>query len=161
MSGHTDNTVAIAAPLDLTWEVTNDLENWPSLFTEYASVDVLERVGDRVTFRLTMHPDENGQVWSWVSQRETDRPGLTVRAHRVETGPFAHMNITWHYRELAAGTTMRWVQDFAMKPTAPVDDLAMTDLINRNSRVQMDVIRAKVERRAQEMGWHPAEPLPR
>jgi aromatase len=161
MSGHTDNTVVIAAPLDLTWEVTNDLAGWPSLFTEYASVDVLEREGDRVTFRLTMHPDENGQVWSWVSRREADRHGLTVRAHRVETGPFAHMDITWHYRELPGGTSMRWIQDFAMKPTAPVDDLTMTDHINRNSRVQMDVIRGKLECRAKETGWRPAAPLPR
>ncbi|WP_042418144.1 SRPBCC family protein [Streptacidiphilus anmyonensis] len=161
MSGHTDNTITIAAPLDLTWDLTNDLESWPSLFTEYASVDVLERNGDKVTFRLTMHPDENGAVWSWVSQREADRPALTVRAHRVETGPFEHMDITWHYQELPGGTSMRWVQDFSMKPTAPVDDAGMTELINRNSRVQMEVIRDKVERRAKEAGWSSSQPLPR
>lgn len=150
MPGHTDNEIVIAAPLDLVWEMTNDLENWPDLFSEYASVDVLERDGDSVRFRLTMHPDENGQVWSWVSERTTDRSSLAVRARRVEPGPFEFMEIRWEYAEVPAGTKMRWIQDFAMKPTAPVDDDGMVNHINKNSRIQMQLIREKVELRAGE-----------
>ncbi|MFJ9948679.1 SRPBCC family protein [Kitasatospora sp. NPDC091207] len=151
MPGHTDNEIVIAAPLDLVWEITNDLENWPQLFSEYASVEVLEREGDSVRFRLTMHPDENGQIWSWVSERTTDRSSLAVRARRVEPGPFEFMDIRWEYAEVPAGTKMRWVQDFAMKPTAPVDDDGMVNHINRNSRVQMQLIREKVEKQAGEV----------
>ncbi|WP_316525440.1 SRPBCC family protein [Kitasatospora brasiliensis] len=151
MPGHTDNEIVITAPLDLVWEMTNDLENWPQLFSEYASVDVLEREGERVQFRLTMHPDENGQVWSWVSERTTDRDSLSVRARRVEPGPFEFMEIRWEYAQVPAGTKMRWIQDFAMKPTAPVDDEGMTSHINRNSQVQMQLIREKVEKRAAEL----------
>ncbi|MFH9350722.1 SRPBCC family protein [Kitasatospora sp. NPDC017646] len=150
MSGHTDNEIVINAPLDLVWEMTNDLENWPELFSEYASVEVLERDGDRVRFRLTMHPDENGKVWSWVSERVTDRSSLAVKARRVEPGPFEFMEIRWEYAEVPAGTRMRWIQDFAMKPTAPVDDEGMVGHINRNSRIQMQLIREKVEKRAAE-----------
>jgi aromatase len=150
--GHTDNRIVIAAPLDLTWEMTNDLERWPTLFSEYASVEILERDGDRVTFRLTMHPDENGTVWSWVSERETDRDTRTVTARRVETGPFAHMDIRWEYEQVPEGTAMRWIQDFAMKPTAPVDDAGMTDHINRNSVIQMERIREQVEKAAADAG---------
>ena len=40
---------------------------------------------------------------------------------------------------------MRWVQDFAMKPTAPVDDAGMTARINRNSVVQLGRIKSLVE----------------
>lgn len=155
MSGHTDNEIMISAPLDLTWELTNDLDRWTQLFSEYASVEVLNRDDSRTTFRLTMHPDENGQVWSWVSEREADRPSLTVRAHRVETGPFEHMNIRWEYQEVPGGTSMRWIQDFAMKPTAPVDDTGMTEHINRNSRIQMERIRDQVEQHAREAGLAP------
>ena len=151
MPGHTDNTVVINAPLDLVWQITNDLENWPSLFSEYASVEVLERAGERTRFRLTMHPDENGKVWSWVSERETDREARTVQARRVEPGPFEYMDIRWEYREVPEGTSMRWSQDFAMKPTAPLDDEAMTRRINKNSVIQMDLIREKVEKRAAEV----------
>ncbi|MEK2492955.1 SRPBCC family protein [Kitasatospora purpeofusca] len=151
MPGHTDNEIVIAAPLDLVWEITNDLENWPQLFSEYASVEVLERDGDRVTFRLTMHPDDDGKVWSWVSERTTDRSELEVRARRVEPGPFEFMEIHWEYSEVPSGTRMRWVQDFAMKPTAPVDDDGMVNHINRNSRIQLQLIREKVEKKAAEL----------
>lgn len=152
MTGHTDNRITIAAPLELTWRITNDLERWPTLFSEYAAVEIMERDGDRVLFRLTMHPDENGTVWSWVSERETDRDTWTVRARRVETGPFERMDIRWEYEEVPGGTSMRWVQDFAMKPTAPIDDAGMTDRINANSVIQMERIREQVEKAAAEAG---------
>ena len=58
------------------------------------------------------------------------------------------MNIRWEYEEVPAGTRMRWMQDFAMKPEAPVDDDWMTDNINRNSEVQMGLIRDKIEQAA-------------
>jgi aromatase len=45
---------------------------------------------------------------------------------------------------------MDWVQDFAMKPEAPVDDAWMTDNINRNSRVQMELIRDRIEKVARD-----------
>ncbi|MFE7775095.1 SRPBCC family protein [Streptomyces sp. NPDC057445] len=148
MSGHTENQIIIDAPLDLVWDMTNDIENWPQLFSEYASVEILERVNDATTFRLTMHPDENDKVWSWVSERVTDRKALTVRARRVETGPFQHMDIRWTYKQTPKGVRMHWTQDFAMKPDAPVDDDWMTDNINRNSKVQMELIKDKIEQRA-------------
>ncbi|WP_030420983.1 SRPBCC family protein [Streptomyces sp. NRRL F-5065] len=156
MAGHTDNEITIAAPMDLVWDMTNDVDNWPRLFSEYASVDVLERDGNRVTFRLTMHPDDQGRVWSWVSERTADPAARTVRAHRVETGPFQYMNIVWEYAETAEGTRMRWMQDFAMKPDAPVDDAGMTDNINRNSRTQMALIRDRIEQAAGERRTAPA-----
>ncbi|GAA1260317.1 MULTISPECIES: SRPBCC family protein [Streptomyces] len=150
MSGHTENSITIDAPLDLVWDITNDIENWPQLFSEYASLEVLSREGDTTTFRLTMHPDDNGKVWSWVSERTMDRAKRTVRARRVETGPFAHMDIRWDYTETPEGTRMDWVQDFAMKPEAPVDDAWMTDNINRNSVTQMGLIRDQIERVARD-----------
>ncbi|MFC7259294.1 SRPBCC family protein [Streptomyces lutosisoli] len=158
MAGHTENSITIDAPLEFVWDMTNDIENWPRLFSEYASLEVLSREGDTTTFRLTMHPDENGKVWSWVSERTMDRAGRTVLARRVETGPFAHMNIRWEYKETPQGTRMHWVQDFAMKPEAPVDDAWMTDNINRNSVTQMALIRDKIEQAARD---RQNAPLPR
>jgi aromatase len=148
MAGHTENEITIAAPLDLVWDMTNDLERWPELFSEYASVEILQRRGGLTRFRLTMHPDENGKVWSWVSEREPVRATRTVTARRVEPGPFEFMEIFWAYEEVPGGTRMRWVQDFAMRPDAPVDDAQMTERINGNSKVQLELIREKVERRA-------------
>jgi aromatase len=151
MPGHTENEIVIDAPMGLVWSVTNDVEGWPNLFTEYAAADILERDGDTVRFRLTMHPDEEGRVWSWVSERTPDEATRTVRARRVETGPFDHMHIVWTYEQLAEGVRMRWVQDFHMKAEAPVDDAQMTDRINHNSKIQMDVIKRDLEQRAREL----------
>jgi aromatase len=147
MAGHTENEIVIDAPMDLTWDMTNDVESWPDLFTEYAKAEILERDGNTVKFRLTMHPDENGTVWSWVSERTTDEASRSVKARRVETGPFDYMNIEWYYEEVDGGTRMRWVQDFHMKPEAPVDDEQMTNRINTNSKIQMGIIKEKVEAR--------------
>jgi aromatase len=130
--------------------VTNDVERWPQLFTEYAYAEVLERTGDTVRFRLAMHPDDNGKVWSWVSERRMDRNGNRVVARRIEPGPFEFMNIEWTYAPAEHGTTMRWIQDFRMRPDAPVDTAAMTERINANTAVQMDVIRQKIERLARD-----------
>ncbi|WAL63437.1 SRPBCC family protein [Amycolatopsis cynarae] len=145
MAGHTDNTVHIAAPLDLVWTMTNDVASWPELFTEYSAAQVLSRKGNTVTFRLSMHPDENGKVWSWVSERTMYPEERRVLAHRVEKGPFEYMNIEWTYHEEGGGTRMRWVQDFHLRPDAPLDDAAMTRRINENSKIQMGVIARKVE----------------
>ncbi|GAB2846328.1 SRPBCC family protein [Lentzea nigeriaca] len=145
MAGHTEQSILIDAPFQLVWDITNDVAGWPDLYTEYAAVEVLEQQGDTVRFRLTMHPDENGKVWSWVSERTSDIATKQVHAHRVETGPFEYMNIHWTYSEEPGGTRMTWVQDFHMKPTAPVDDDAMVKRINTNSRIQMDVIKKKIE----------------
>ena len=145
MSVRTDNAIVIDAPLETVWEVTNDVEGWPGLFTEYASAEILSRQGPTVTFRLTMHPDANGRVWSWVSERTPDPLTRTVRARRVETGPFEFMNIEWMYEPAGAGTKMRWVQEFHMKPDAPVDDRQMEDRINHNTKIQMGIIKEKIE----------------
>jgi aromatase len=154
MAGHTEHSIVIDAPLPLVWEITNDVAGWPELFTEYAKAEILERDGDAVTFRLTMHPDEEGRVWSWVSRREADVRRREVRAHRVETGPFEYMKIHWTYREEPGGVRMTWTQDFQMKPGAPADDRQMTERLDRNSPVQLEVIKEKVEAEAARRAAH-------
>ncbi|GAA1859002.1 SRPBCC family protein [Asanoa iriomotensis] len=150
MSAHTENAVVISAPMELVWTMTNDLESWTELFSEYAAVEILERREQTVRFRLTMHPDAAGNAWSWVSERTPDPQTRTVRAYRVEPGWFKYMNLFWEYREVDEGVEMRWVQDFEMKPAAPLDDTAMANNINRNSVVQMERIQGLVEKAAAE-----------
>ncbi|MDQ1633194.1 MAG: aromatase [Frankiaceae bacterium] len=145
MPARTENTVFVDADLDTTWRMTNDVENWPNLFTEYAAAEVLSRSGNTVRFRLTMFPDEQNRVWSWVSERVLDPETHRVVARRVETGPFEFMNISWYYEPEGTGTRMTWIQEFAMRPQAPLNDEQMADRINQNTPIQMAAIRAKVE----------------
>jgi aromatase len=60
MSGHTDNKVVIEAPIDQVWTVTNDVASWPSLFSEYASAEILETAENYVKFRLTISCTRGG-----------------------------------------------------------------------------------------------------
>jgi aromatase len=148
VTGHTDNSIVVAAGIDVVWRLTNELERWPELFTEYASVEVLEQRDLTWRFRLIMHPDDQGNAWSWVSERTLHPEHHRVTARRIETGWFEFMDIRWTYETAEGGTRMRWVQDFRMRPDSPVDDRAMTERINRNSRVQMEHVRDTVERLA-------------
>lgn len=146
MAGHTENSIVIDAPFQLVWDMTNDVANWPNLFTEYKSAEILQSTVDTVTFRLTMHADENGIGWSWVSRRSVDVANREVHAHRVETGPFEYMLIHWSYATAAdGGVRMTWTQDFHMKPTAPVNDQQMSDRLDHTSPIQLTVIKQKIE----------------
>jgi aromatase len=147
MPGRTDNAIVIDAPLDFVWDEMNAIERWPELFTEYASAEVLERDGDTMRFRLTTHPDpeHDGQVWSWVSERTADPATHSSRSHRIETGPFEFMRIDWSFAAVDGGTEMRWRQEFAMKPGAPADDAGAEDYLNRNTRIQMQAIKERLE----------------
>jgi aromatase len=147
MPAHTDNSVDINAPLDVVWERMNDVESWPNLFSEYAKAEIIERDGNTIKFRLTTHPDPeyDNQVWTWVSERTVDPSSHSVKAHRIETGPFEYMNIEWYFEPVDGGTRMRWVQDFSMKATAPADDEQAQEYINRNTREQMQVIKERLE----------------
>jgi len=146
MAASTRNQIVIDAPIEQVWEITNDVARWPQLFSEYAEANIVERHGDTVRFELVMHPEADGTVWRWVSERTTNREDWTVRAHRVETGPFEFMEIAWSYEAVADGQTlMVWEQRFHMKPTAPVDDEAMAVRINTNTPLQMALIKSKIE----------------
>jgi aromatase len=150
MAAHTDNAVVIDAPREFVWSRMMDIESWPTLFSEYAKAEVIEQDGNYVKFRLTTHPDPDydGQVWSWVSERTADPENFQSKSKRIETGPFEYMNIEWYFEEEGDGTKMRWVQDFSMKPEAPADDAGAQEYMNKNTKVQMDVIKERLEQDA-------------
>lgn len=147
MAGHTDNEILIAAPLDTVWQVANDIERWPELFPgEYVSATVIERTPDRVLFRLVTVPQQDGNSYSWLSERVLDAGRHVVNARRVETGPFLYMHIFQQFDEVPEGTRLRWVQDFEVLPGAPFTDAQMTDRINSNSALNLAHHRDYVER---------------
>jgi aromatase len=150
VAAHTDNAVVINAPRDFVWSRMMDIESWPTLFSEYAKAEVIEQDGNYVKFRLTTHPDPDydGQVWSWVSERTADPDNFQSKSKRIETGPFEYMNIEWYFEEEGDGTKMRWVQDFSMKPEAPADDAGAEEYMNKNTKVQMGVIKERLEEEA-------------
>lgn len=145
--GYIRNAVRIHAPAEDVFRLTNDVRSWPSLFTEYASSEVLEETENSVTFRLTTHPDESGTSWSWISTRWTDADRKSTRSERdPSSGPFQHMTIRWWYDAIGdAETIMTWEQEFSMKPTAPFSDEHATKHLNAQTRIQQGVIKERVE----------------
>jgi aromatase len=146
MSAHTDNEVVIAAPLELVWEVANDVERWPELFAgEYAAAEVLERTDDRVRFRLTTAPGSGGATYQWVSERCLDRARGTVSARRLEPGPFRYVHLFQSFTAVEGGTRLRWVQDFEARPDAPFTDEEMRRRIDAGARVNLRRHREVIE----------------
>jgi aromatase len=150
MAAHTDNAVDVKAPLEFVWERMMDVESWPTLFSEYAQAEIVERNGDTIQFRLTTHPDPEyeGKIWSWVSERVADPKSHSSKSRRIETGPFQYMTIEWFFEEIPDGTRMRWVQDFSMNPGAPANDQQAEEYMNTNTKTQMGVIKERLEAEA-------------
>jgi aromatase len=146
MSAHTDNSIVIDAPLEVVWSMANDVESWPRLFVdEYAKAEVLEREENRIVFRLTTCPMEDGRSYSWVSERVLDEERHCVNARRIELGPFRYLSIFQSFTEVPGGVELRWVQDFEVAPGAPFTDEQMANRINGNSKVQLQHHREAME----------------
>jgi aromatase len=130
----------------------NDIENWPNLYTEYAKAEVLEREGNTIKFRLETHPDPeyDNKVWSWTSERTVDPETRTAKSRRIDLQniPYERMEIEWYFEPRDDGTEMRWVQDFSMKPDSPTSEEEATNYLNRNTRIQMDVLKERLEEAA-------------
>ncbi|WP_049579155.1 SRPBCC family protein [Nocardiopsis sp. SBT366] len=139
----------IDAPYDLVWEVTNDVARWTDLFPGHASVDVIHHEGDTVRFRITKHPDEQGRVMTWVSDRTMYRDEGEARAVRVETGPFEYMHLRWVYEDLPEGVRLTWHYEFTAKADAPYDDTWMKAHFDESVPRELEGVRNTLEARAQ------------
>jgi len=145
--GYIRNAVLIAAPVDDVFRLTNDVRTWPSLFTEYESSEVLEEKSDCVTFRLTTRPDEQGEQYSWVAKRKTDKMRRSTTSERMpSSGPFASMTIRWWYDAVdKTSTVMTWEQEFTIKETVSLTEENATNYLNKQTRIQQQAIKAKIE----------------
>ena len=145
--GYIRNTILIEAPVDKVFMLTNDVRTWPTLFTEYKSSEVIEESNSSVTFQLTTHPDEDGNQWSWVARRQTNMERKSTVSERMpSSGPFALMTIRWWYDSISeTSATMTWEQEFTMKSDAPVSEEQATNYLNKQSRIQQQAIKGKIE----------------
>jgi aromatase len=145
--GHIENRIFIAAPREFVFKLTNDLHRWTEMFTEYASIEILEERLNYFRFRLTTKPDEQGRTWSWVSWRRLYPGQWRIEAARIEPlCPFASMSIYWTYEEEPEGTWMQWTQQFEMASNAGFTDEAATSYLDLNSKTQMTEIKKYLER---------------
>ncbi len=143
------NQITINADFDLVFDATNDIENWPQLFTEYKEAIVLEKKENYVLFRLTTHPQDGHESHSWKSERFIDKPNKKIKARRLEPLlPFKFMNIEWLYKEHSNATEMIWIQEFEVDPASGYSEEAVVNHLNEASREQLMAIKNNVEKLA-------------
>jgi aromatase len=145
--GYIRNAVLIEAPVDDVFKLTNNVRTWPTLFSEYESSEVTEETENSVTFRLTTHPDEDGQQWSWIAHRQTNQERRSTYSERKpSSGPFQHMEIRWWYDAVGEKqTVMTWEQEFSIKDGAPVNEAQATAYLNKQTKIQQKVIKERIE----------------
>ncbi|MFL3866646.1 polyketide cyclase [Streptomyces griseobrunneus] len=124
------------------------MESWPQIFSDYDSVEVLERSSDVVRYRMTTRPEGKDGYFTWVVEQEGNRDALAARSRRVEPAHFEFFETRWEFEELPQGVNVRRIHDFAMKPTASDDDHAMTQKIDQDEKVELEELRTWAERQA-------------
>jgi aromatase len=107
------NTITINGDYKTIFKYTNNVENWPEIFTEYSDVLIIEKKEDYVKFRLTKGVGE--QAKSWISERTTYPDKGYVHGIRQEPKfPFDYMNIFWEYNKISDNQTNLTIrQEFA------------------------------------------------
>lgn len=143
--GHTCNSIVINAPYDKVFDISNDIGRWTELFGgEYKKSEVLERQGNKITFRLT---DDEGK--SWESWRLLFRDNYFTYAERKEPKfPFIFMKIIWLYTPSPEGIKLTWIQDFQMDPKAKFTDEQVEGFINKHSRDNLAIFKTMIEKAA-------------
>ena len=118
MSNRVVATIDIEAPAGAVFDISNDMENWPSIMSGYRSVKVVGQEGHKFWFDI-VRDDDSG----WRSWRVLRRDLLFAYAERhAPLHPFKFMHILWSYRETGGSTTaMTWDMEFEL--AEGVDDL--------------------------------------
>lgn len=141
-----ENEIWINKDIDSVFDITNRIERWKDLFHEYQESTVISREGNKIRFRLTKHPDREGNTKSWVSERFLHKENYTCEAIRLEPKfPFVFMCIYWEYNPFKNGTLMKWIQEFETDIKCQLTEEQMIAYLNKNTKIEMQVIKEKIE----------------
>ena len=143
--GHTCNSIIINAPYELVFDISNDIPRWTELFgTEYKKAEIINREGNKITFRLTDDEDN-----SWVSWRLLFKDKFFTYSERQEPKfPFNFMKIVWLYTLKPAGVELTWIQHFQMDAKAKFSDEQVEGFINKHSKDNLLIFKKVIEQAA-------------
>ncbi|WP_159943630.1 MULTISPECIES: SRPBCC family protein [unclassified Nocardiopsis] len=147
--GHMEHSVVIDAPYELVWERTNDVASWPELFSRHSSVEILHQEGNTTRFRVVKQ-DDQGRVWSWVSERTVDPAEGKAWSHRGQLEGFEYVKIHWDFEAVPEGTRLTWSHHFVLKPDAPFTEEQVVAKYQRDLPIEMEEIKNKIEEIARE-----------
>lgn len=148
MSGYTENKIVIYRDYNHVFDLSNRVDLWPRLFTEYETSEVLIQKDNYVKFRLTTFPEADRASRSWISERKIKKQEALAEATRLDPiFPFSYMRIRWEYEKLPndIGVVMTWIQDFDVHPDCKVSVEKMESFLNNNTRIQMNSVKKNIE----------------
>lgn len=148
MSGYTENRILIYRDFDFTFDLSNRIDLWPQLFTEYQDAQILELSDDYIKFQLTTFPEGNRPSRTWISERYLDKKNKVATAKRLDpTFPFEYMNIRWEYEPLPSdqAVLMTWIQEFNVHPDCQFTVEQMASFLNINTYKQLKSVKNKIE----------------
>jgi aromatase len=149
MTGYTENRIVVLRDFDHVFDLTNNIELWPQLFTEYKTAKILEKNADSIKFELTTHPEGDRPSRTWTSIRYINKQNRTAHAQRLDpTFPFAYMKIRWEYEKLPSdqAVIMTWMQEFDVHPDCQFTVQQMEAFLNRNTHKQLRAVKENVEK---------------
>jgi predicted ester cyclase len=143
VAAHVDVRQVVEAPPEAVWRAANDPSGWSSAGHP---VQDLERVGDRVRFRVTTPPTPQGQSWTYTVERAPDEAARTVYSRRIGSPDFRYCHVWFAYEPLGEATEMRCVLDFEMTPASRLGDEEMAAVMERGLRANMAATARAIER---------------
>lgn len=150
MPGYTENRIVIFGDYEQIFELTNKIEVWPKLFTEYKDAQVISQKDNEIKFRLTTFAEGQRPERSWVSRRKLFKSEGYAEAERLDPlFPFKYMKIRWEYERLPnnIGVIMTWIQEFDVADDCKFSVTEMESFLNHNTHKQIKSVKNNVE------GW--------
>ena len=118
-------SLLVDAPLDVAFQVTHDVEAWPSQNPLVKSIEVLEREGGKVVFRMT-HSD--GRAWN-TALFAIPEHNVSFAERLEPQSPLSCMQYVRHYRaDSATCTEITEEVRFELVPDSGLDE---ADVISR------------------------------
>jgi len=148
MPGYTENRILIHRDYEHVFDLTNRIDLWPNLFTEYQAAEILEKKDNELLFRLTTFPEGERPSRTWMSRRIMNKSEGYATAVRLDPlFPFAYMKIRWEYEKLPSDTAvlMTWIQEFEVSPECQFSEVQMESFLNHNTHMQIKAVKNAVE----------------
>ncbi|MFC7440320.1 SRPBCC family protein [Laceyella putida] len=147
MPGKTHHSIEIHAPIDYVFDLMNDIEKWPSLFTQFEKVEVLSKGDDRIEFVLQTSPDEEGNGHAWTILCHIDEDHYQVFFSKKDPYPLSYIKIKSTYDPMNDYlTVMTWKKEFDVDPKSNVNVEQVEEYINKMSEIQIVIVKEQIER---------------
>lgn len=148
MAGYTENRIVVFRDFDHVFDLSNRIDLWPKLFSEYKDAKVLEQHGNVIKFQLTTYPEGEKPSRTWVSERVIDKVNRVALAERLEPKfPFEYMKIRWEYEPLPnnIGVIMTWIQEFNVHKDCKFSNELMESFLNKATYKQIKLVKKNIE----------------